>query len=354
MIGVGRSEERCQAAETTLAQSFPESCVRYLIADLSLQAKVRTLHPRIEAQLSAWGRAGLDALVNNAGAFTFHRTLSAEGIEMQWAVNHLAPFLLTHELLPLLRAAPSARVITVSSASHYRTTIDWDDVELAHRYNPLRAYQQSKLANVLFTAELRRRLGAASSVYAFAADPGLVNTRIGLKSGSIIARLFWDLRRRSGISPAESARGIAALLMDPDAPAAPDVYWKHGEPVAQILMPLTRMPVDGCGNYLYPCVRWPRITSQENDPPAHVQPHSGFASDSPAIPSAKNRLPGGGLIQPALVACFTVKKRTPGRHPVKQLPVQANELLSFSRGYAPLHHTGKGGSSPPNRSPAPV
>jgi len=232
VIGVGRSEERCQAAETTLAQSFPESCVRYLIADLSLQAKVRTLHPRIEAQLSAWGRAGLDALVNNAGAFTFHRTLSAEGIEMQWAVNHLAPFLLTHELLPLLRAAPSARVITVSSASHYRTTIDWDDVELAHRYNPLRAYQQSKLANVLFTAELRRRLGAASSVHAFAADPGLVNTRIGLKSGSIIARLFWELRRRSGISPAESARGIAALLMDPDAPAAHDVYWKHGEPVA--------------------------------------------------------------------------------------------------------------------------
>ncbi|MBN2556747.1 MAG: SDR family NAD(P)-dependent oxidoreductase [Anaerolineales bacterium] len=232
VIGVGRSEERCQAAEAMLAQSSPAACVRYLVADLSLQADVRTLRPQIEAQLSAWGQAGLDALVNNAGAFTFHRTLTAEGIEMQWAVNHLAPFLLTHELLPLLRAAPSARVVTVSSASHYRTTINWNNVELANRYNPLRAYQQSKLANVLFTMELRRRLGAASCVHAFAADPGLVNTRIGSKSGSILARLVWDLRRRSGISPAESARGIAALLLDPDAPAASDVYWKHGKPVA--------------------------------------------------------------------------------------------------------------------------
>jgi len=232
VIGVGRSTERCRDTETLLSRTYPQAENAFLIADLSLQSSVRSLPAQIEAQLKAWDCTGLDALVNNAGTFTFHRTLTSEGIETQWAVNHLAPFLLTHELLPLLRQAPAARVVTVSSSSHFRTSINWNNIQLSGLYNPLRAYQQSKLANVLFTVELRRRLGPDSSISAFAADPGLVNTRIGMKSRSLLAHVVWDLRRRSGITPDESAQGIIKLLLNPDAPASADVYWKHGEPMA--------------------------------------------------------------------------------------------------------------------------
>jgi len=231
VIGIGRSPERCKAAQDTLASRHPQGRAAYLLADLSLQTEVRGLRSAIDHQLVAWKHTTLDGLVNNAGTFTFHRTITGEGFENQWAVNHLAPFLLTHELLPLLQSAPSARVISVSSGSHFRTRMNWDDLQFKQRYPPLRAYQQSKLANVLFIAELRRRLGPDSSITAFAADPGLVNTRIGLKSRSPLARLVWDLIRRRGIQPEESARGIRELLLAPDIVGSPHLYWKHGKPM---------------------------------------------------------------------------------------------------------------------------
>jgi NAD(P)-dependent dehydrogenase (short-subunit alcohol dehydrogenase family) len=180
--------------------------------------------------LARWGQAGLDGLVNNAGVFTFWQTLTEEGFEMQWALNHLAPFLLTHELLPALRRAPQAKVVTVSSGSHYRTRLNWKDIQLLRRYNPLRAYKQTKLANVLFSTELNRRLGADSSIRAYAADPGLVNTDMGAKINSRLARWFWAYRRRLGIPVEESAAGIATLILDHTIDPSDEVYWKHGQP----------------------------------------------------------------------------------------------------------------------------
>jgi retinol dehydrogenase 12 len=144
--------------------------------------------------------------------------------------NHLAPFRLTLELLPLLQAAPAGRVVTVSSDSHYAARMNWNDIQLRRSYNGLRAYEQTKLANVLFTVELNRRLGAGSNVRAFAADPGLVKTDIGLKGTPGLVRWLWGLRRSGGISAAESARGIVALLTDPMAQETGAVYWKHGSP----------------------------------------------------------------------------------------------------------------------------
>lgn len=149
---------------------------------------------------------------------------------MQWAVNHLAPFLLTHELLPLLQAAPAARVVSVSSGSHYNTKLNWPDIQLFRHYRPLQAYKQTKLANVLFSAEFNRRQGSNSQVRAFAADPGLVNTEIGLKSNSFIARWAWDLRRRGGVTPEKAAKGIHYLLTEPSIQKSGEVYWKNGHP----------------------------------------------------------------------------------------------------------------------------
>jgi NAD(P)-dependent dehydrogenase (short-subunit alcohol dehydrogenase family) len=204
----------------------------FIVADLGLQADVRRVAAEAGRWLDEWGQSGLDGLVNNAGTFAFWQTLTAEGFGTQWAVNHLAPFLLTHDLLPRLQAAPAARVVTVSSGSHYGARLDWSDIQLTRRYNPLTAYSQTKLANVLFTAELSRRLGEESNVRALAADPGLVDTDMGMKANSRLANWAWAIRRRGGIPAEQAAAGILTLLLDPDLPRSNEVYWKHGHPKA--------------------------------------------------------------------------------------------------------------------------
>jgi NAD(P)-dependent dehydrogenase (short-subunit alcohol dehydrogenase family) len=230
VIGVGRSPARCQAAEQRLRSLNPTGRVRYCTADLTHQGEVRRLAERIQYTCVTAGRPVLDGLVNNAGTFTYWLSLTPEGFETQWAVNHLAPFLLTQELLPLLQAAPAARIVTVSSGSHYNTRLNWDDIQLRRRYNGLRAYNQTKLANVLFTVELNRRLGVGSHVRAFAADPGLVQTDIGLKGTPGLVQWVWERRRAGGIPAAEAARGIIFLLGEPTIQDSHQVYWKHGKP----------------------------------------------------------------------------------------------------------------------------
>jgi NAD(P)-dependent dehydrogenase (short-subunit alcohol dehydrogenase family) len=230
VIGIGRSLERCQQVERRLRAAYPEGQVAYCVADLSLQSQVRGLAAQIGEKLYQDGLVSLDGLINNAGTFTYNRTLTSEGIETQWAVNHLAAFLLTYELLPRLQAAPMARVVTVSSGSHRKGRIHWDDVQLQRRYNGLRAYEQSKLANILFTLELNRRMGGKSSIKAFAANPGLVNTDIGVKGNPGLVGWLWKQRASDGISPEETAPGLAYLVNEPSIQHAQEIYWKHGAP----------------------------------------------------------------------------------------------------------------------------
>jgi NAD(P)-dependent dehydrogenase (short-subunit alcohol dehydrogenase family) len=231
VIAAGRSANRCDECASMLSRLYPNAVIRYLQADLALQSGVRALAASIRRTVSELGGSHLDGLVNNAGTFTYWFILTPEGIETQWAVNHLAPFLLTNKLLNLLLAAPSARLVTVSSASHYSARINWDDPLLRRNYNGLRAYEQSKLANVLFTAELNRQVGHHANLRAYAADPGLVRTEIGFKGTPALVRWIWSARRSAGISPAESATGIVRLLTSPEIDANKDqIYWKHGLP----------------------------------------------------------------------------------------------------------------------------
>jgi len=231
VIGAARSAERCREAERYLRRISPQARVDYFSADLSVQRDVRRLAAEITAFLDARGTTALDGLVNNAGTFTYWLALTPDGIETQWAVNHLAAFLLTRLLEAPLKAAPAARIVTVSSASHTSGAIDWSDPQLRRSYNGLRAYGNTKLANILFTLELNRRLGTGSTLRAFAADPGLVKTDIGLKGTPSFAGLVWKLRRSGGISPEQSARGIAFLLEEPSLQNSAELYWKHGRPV---------------------------------------------------------------------------------------------------------------------------
>lgn len=230
VIVIGRSAERCKAAVEQLSTSDTVGQAAAVVADLADQVQVRRAAAEIREMLAARGMGCLDGLVNNAGTFTYSFRPSPDGIEMQWAVNYLAAFLLTSELLALLKAAPLGRVVTVSSDSHYGARIHWDDVELRRRYFGLTAYGQSKLAGILFSRELNRRLGEGSGLRAFAADPGLVKTEIGYKDTPAVVRWVWNLRASAGVTAEYAARGVAYLACEPSIQAHPQVYWKDCQP----------------------------------------------------------------------------------------------------------------------------
>ncbi len=231
VIGVGRSQVRCLAMQQHIQAEWPTARVSPLVADLASQSEVRRLAGAIRTLVLDSGAHGIDALVNNAGVVSSWYAATPDGYELQFAVNHLAPFLLTHELLPLLLAAPAGRVVTVSSGSHYRTRMHWPDVMYRRHYSCLMAYKQSKLANVLFTAELNRRLGPTSHVRAYAADPGLVNTEIGLKGTGGLEQWVWERRRAGGVSPDQGAATIIFLATDSSIGDAPHIYWRDCRPV---------------------------------------------------------------------------------------------------------------------------
>jgi len=230
VIGVGRSPERCSAAEQIIHQAQPDACITYLLADLASQRQIRQLAESIRAIADRQAGGRVNVLINNAATVSNWYTVTEDGCELQFAVNHLAPFLLTHELLPLLRAAPAGRVVTVTSWAHRRARLYWPDLMLRRRYGVLKAYQQSKLANVLFSYEFNRRYAGNSEPRAYAADPGLVNTEIGLKGTSGLARLVWNRRRRKGATPEQGAETILFVATDASVNGTQAVYWKHCQP----------------------------------------------------------------------------------------------------------------------------
>jgi len=145
-----------------------------VVADLASLAEVRRLAAAVRDRAPA-----LKILVNNAGVSTWSRRESHDGFELQFAVNHLAMFLLTNLLLPSLTAAAPARIVTVASRAHERGSIDFGDLQTARRWVPQLAYSRSKLANILFTRELARRIGG-SGVTANSLHPGVIGTKLGI------------------------------------------------------------------------------------------------------------------------------------------------------------------------------
>lgn len=232
LIGVGRSAERGEQALRQIMRAHPGAQARFLTADLASQRQVRRLAEQVHAAAAALSGGRLDALVNNAGAVASRRTLTEDGYELQFAVNHLAPFLLTHTLLPLLQNTPQGRVITVSSTSHYHARMHWQDLTFRRGYFVLRAYRQSKLANVLFSAELNRRLAGKSKVRAYAVDPGLVNTGIGTKGTSAFVSWVWRQRAASGRTPEQGAETLVWLASQPQLSDPQALYWKDCHPAA--------------------------------------------------------------------------------------------------------------------------
>ena len=168
-VGItGRDPARTEAAAASIRAAPGRPAVDAFAADMSVQAGVRRLAAQV---LDTYPR--LDVLVNNVGGFWAHRHVTADGLERTFALNHLAPFLLTSLLLDRLTASAPARIVTVSSGAHARGRIDFDDLQGERNYSGQRAYSQSKLASVMFTYELARRL-EGTGVTATVLHPGVV------------------------------------------------------------------------------------------------------------------------------------------------------------------------------------
>ena len=206
---VGRDPARGQAAIEHLGQTTGKAPVHLFLADLSSQADVHRLAEEIQARY-----ARLDVLVNNAGAMFTRRQLSPDGIEMTWALNHLAYMLLTEKLLDMLRANAPARIINVASDAHRPGRIDFADVEGAQHYSGWRAYCQSKLANVMFTYTLAARL-QGSPVTANVLHPGFVATRFAHNNRGLFAR-FMRLAQVAALSPEQGAETMVYLATAPE------------------------------------------------------------------------------------------------------------------------------------------
>jgi NAD(P)-dependent dehydrogenase (short-subunit alcohol dehydrogenase family) len=229
VIGVGRNPQRCEDARQKIISQAPNAKIVYLTADLVSQEQIHRLAEQIQQTLAEHTFTTLDVLVNNAGMYMGKKVFTEDGIETTFAVNHLAPFLLTHLLLPLLSKSPSGRVITVSSDSHYNTSFIAERAKNPRFFFGLTAYKVSKLSNILFSYEFNR-LHAGESIHAFAVDPGLVNTEIGMKETGGLAKMVWRSRKNLGISPAVPSKTILFLASEPDVTASPAVYWHLCKP----------------------------------------------------------------------------------------------------------------------------
>lgn len=217
VIGVGRTPETCGKAKAELLAAVPNADIVYVHGDLSSQADVNALADQIVPLLPD---GSLDALINNAGGVRSGYTTTADGYELQFALNHLAGFLLTYRLWENLKKA-KGRVILTGSNSHKKTRMHWSDVMYSKHYNCLMAYKQSKLCNMLFAKELNRRF-EDSGVKTFVVDPGLVNTNIGNKQTSGIVNTVWSLRKKHGDSPEYVAQTYVYLCNQMPTP-----YWLY-------------------------------------------------------------------------------------------------------------------------------
>lgn len=214
VLGIGRRAQTCERARDQILKCCPKGAVFYFVADLLQQREVNRVADELVRYLAANCAGKLDVLINNAGCVRSWYTTTEEGYEQQFALNHLAGFLLTYRLLPFLQEG--GRVIMTGSASHRGARIRWNDVMLKSRYNPLIAYQQSKLCNLLFARGLNDRL--SPQVHAYVVDPGLVKTDIGNKQTGGLVNFVWSLRKRQGVSPAVPAQTYCYLCGQEEAP----------------------------------------------------------------------------------------------------------------------------------------
>lgn len=224
VVIVSRDASRCAELAEHIARTG--GVATFFAADLSNQREVRAAAEFICARFPR-----VDVLVNNAGAIFEKRLVSADGFEMTWALNHLSYFLLTHLLLEALKAAPAARIINVSSDAHFAVRhIPFDDLNFERRpYRAFGAYSLSKLANVMFTYALARRL-EGTRVTANALHPGAVATNFGRNLGGLLGWAFRTLVARFALTPQQGAQTSIYLATTPEVARQSGLYFDRCRP----------------------------------------------------------------------------------------------------------------------------
>lgn len=216
VIGLGHSDKNCQSAKEKLLLMNPSYDITYLCGDLMQQTEVARLAQLIKSELEQNGEGELYALVNNAGCVRSWYMTTCEGYEHQFALNHLAGFLLTHELLPNLIKGQGCILFT-SSGSHKMMKMNWQDIMFQRHYRPLFVYKQSKLCNMLTAMGLNDRF-LGQGIRAYGIDPGLVRTEIGNKNTGKLVDFVWKRRSRHGVDPAVPAKVYADIITSETKP----------------------------------------------------------------------------------------------------------------------------------------
>lgn len=219
VVVVGRSAERSRDAVDRIREQTGNTNVEFLVADLAAQREVRRLAAEFAERY-----ARLHVLVNNAGGLFLNGQVSPDGIEMTLALNHLSYYLLTRLLLPMLKASAPSRIVNVSSMAHYGTRIDFANLH----FGGWGGYKRSKLANILFTYELARRL-EGTGVTANALHPGIVNSGFG-RNNSGLFRLVRPLVYSLALNNEQGARTSVYLACSPDVEGVTGTYFTRRRP----------------------------------------------------------------------------------------------------------------------------
>lgn len=217
-----RNQQKGEAALAELQASTKNEALHLMLVDLADKASIRNMATAFRQQFGQ-----LDLLVNNAGAFIPTRQTSVDGFELTFATNHLAYFLLTHLLLDLLVATPGSRVVNVSSDAHRGGAIHFDDLQLAQGYGGYKAYAQSKLANILFSNELARRLGTTTPTVN-SLHPGVVATNFGSGKPGFFS-FFFRMFSPFFLSPETGARTSLYLATSPEVAGVTGKYFDRSK-----------------------------------------------------------------------------------------------------------------------------
>jgi len=223
VIITARNVDRLAATATWLRREAPGSAIETETVDFASLASVRDLAGRILERHTA-----IPILVNNAGMVMGRRTVTGDGFEAIFQINHLAPFLLTNLLLPAIKTAAQARIVTVASGAAKRSIIDFDDLQMTKGWSIMGAYGRSKLANIMFTYALARRLEDAG-VTSNCLHPGFVGTRIANKGGPI--DLVWALVKPFILSSAQGAETSIHAATSPEMEGVTGQYLVKKKPV---------------------------------------------------------------------------------------------------------------------------
>jgi len=225
VLMICRNPEKAKNARKEITEETGNDQADILICDLSDMSQIRETAARIRENYNR-----LDRLVNNAGLLAdANREENSDGIELTFAVNHLAYFLLTKELMPLLEITPDSRIINVASNAHRYGEFDPDNLQLQRGYTPGKAYGNSKLFNIMFTHHLNKKL-AGKDITTYSLHPGVVNTNFASDSDSMFAK-FFSIVRFFMLSPEKGAETTIFLCTEPGIEKYSGKYFSESKPV---------------------------------------------------------------------------------------------------------------------------